>query len=308
MYFAVNSWCDDLPEQMLAVIRQLREQRQDQPLRCYVLIDGAFDESFLSSLPWRRSVACSLYAGTRLEGLKLAAPHLLSLEEKPEKQLAWLKSLVEACAGKPMLSIVASALSANRLSAHFKPYLLARTEDSIEWPVRWADTRVLPSLLAAMTSAVHQHFLSPIDAWFSCNRQGQLVQCSGAGNPAPEPAGFDCWPLDESCFSRLLGDAEADALISQIDDRRPNLLADGKPADIHARVARQLEIATHYHLSVASERLHFAMLGLIYSPEFVDALPMQLLLNEVAKGSDYQAQVRQLPADFWVPYVQGKTS
>lgn len=308
MYFAVNSWRDDLPEQMLAALCQLREQRQDQPLHCYVLIDGAFDESLLSTLPWRRSVACSLYAGTRLEGLKLVAPHLLRLEEKPEKQLVWLKNLVEACAGKPMLSILASALSADRLSAYFKPYLLARTEDSLEWPVRWADTRVLPSLLAAMTLAEHQHFLSPIHAWFSSNRQGQLVQWFGAGNPASELADFECWSVNESCFSRLLGDAEADAVIGQIDDRRPDLLVDGKPADIHVRVARQLEIATHYHLSAASERLHFAMLGLIYSPGFVDALPMQLLLNEVAKGGDYQARIRQLPADFWVPYIQGKTT
>lgn len=277
-------------------------------MHCYALIDGCFDESLLSSFPWRRSVACSLYAGTRLEGMKLASPHWLRLEENPEKQLVWLKNLVEACAGKPMLSIIASALAADTLSAHFKPYLLAETQDSMQWPVRWADTRVQPSLMAVMAPTVRKHFLSPIHGWLTGNRQGELVQWRGTGDPITEPPGFDCWPLDEQCFGNLLCEAETDAVIGQIYDRRPDLLVEGSPADIHARVARQLEIATRYHVSAASDRLHFAMLGLIHSPEFVDALPMQSLLNEVAKGGDYQGQVRRLPANFWSPYVQGKTS
>ncbi|WP_157651248.1 DUF4123 domain-containing protein, partial [Dechloromonas denitrificans] len=116
MYFAVNRWNSDLPEQILVALQQIREQQQGLPMHYYALLDGCFDESLLSSFPWRRSIACSLYAGTRLEGMKLAAPHWLRLEENPEKQLVWLKNLVEACAGKPMLSIIASALSADALS------------------------------------------------------------------------------------------------------------------------------------------------------------------------------------------------
>ncbi|WP_157651274.1 DUF4123 domain-containing protein, partial [Dechloromonas denitrificans] len=210
--------------------------------------------------------------------------------------------------GKPMLSIIASALSADALSAHFKPYLFARTEDSLEWPVRWADTRVQASLMAIMAPAVRKHFLSPIHAWLTGNRQGELVQWQGTGDPITEPPGFDCWPLDEPCFGNLLGEAEADAVIGQIYDRRPDLLVEGSPADIHARVVRQLEIATHFHLSGAPQRLHFSMLGLIYTSDFVDPPAMQSLLKKIAKGGDYQEQVSQLLPDFWVPYIQGKTS
>lgn len=306
MYFAVHSWKPGMPERILATVAQLREQAPEAALYCYALIDGCFDQSLLTAFPWRRYVERSLYDGMRLEGLKLVAPHLVRLRDAPEKQLGWLQGLADACAGKPMISCLISAIPAEALATHFKPYLLAETEDSLEWPVRWADTRVLPGLIAALKPEQRQHFLSPLHAWITADRQGEMIVWQGDGNPCPEPAAFDCWPIDDATFARLVGDAEADAVLGQIDDHKPDLLKSDQPAEHHARVAGQLMVATRYKLEGAPNRLHFAMLGLMFDAAFVEDPAMRSLLEQVRDGGDYQAQVRSLPADFWSKYTRGK--
>jgi len=306
MYFAVNPCAPELPEQMLGTLAQLREQYSAAPRHCYLLIDASFDQSLPNAFPWRRAVECSLYDGMRLEGLREVAPHLIQLPDEPNKQRTWLQQLVDACGGKPMLSMLVSAISAERLREHFRPYLLAQSEDSLEWPVRWADTRTLPGLIGALTDVERRHLFSPLYTWIAVDRQGEMIHWQGEGDPHPEPPDFDCWPLDEARFGELLAEAEADAVLSQIDDRRPDLLVRDKPADIHARVARQLAIASRNKLSAAPHRLHFAMLGLIYAPTFIDDPLMRAMLAKVEQGSDYQEQIRQLPPTFWMQHEQGK--
>lgn len=306
MYFAVNPCAPDLPEQMSGTLAQLREQHPAAPLHCYLLVDASFDQALLDTFPWRCAVECSLYDGMRLEGLNEVAPHLVRLP-KQNKQRAWLQKLVEACGGKPMLSMLISAIPAEQLREHFKPYLVARSEDSLEWPVRWADTRTLPGLIGALTDDQRKHLLSPVYAWIAVDRQGEMIHWQGEGNPHPEPADFDCWPLDEARFGKLLAEAEADAVLSQIDDRRPDLLVSDRPADIHARVARQLAIASRHKVSAAPHRLHFAMLGLIYAPTFAEDPVMRALLQKIEQGYDYQEQIRQLPPTFWKQHEQGKS-
>jgi hypothetical protein len=308
MFFAVNPAKSGWPEHLLATVVQWREQHQKNAWHVHLLVDASFDQSLSETLPWRRSVACSLYADMRLAGLNAVAPHLLRLPEAPKKQLPWLQQLLATCSGKPMLSLVISAIPADQLRIHLQPYLRARTADGLEWPVRWADTRVLPGLLAALTPEEREHLLSPIHLWLTLDREGAPVQWQGAGSASPEPAAFDCWALDEVGFSKLLAAAEADAVLSQIDERRPDLLTDGMPADIHRRVAWQLLLATRHHIDKAPDRLHFAMLGLMLAPGFADAPPMQAALARIAQGADYQTEIAGLPAEFWTHYQQGKSA
>ena len=130
----------------------------------------------------------------------------------------------------------------------------------------------------------------------------------GDGNPKPDAASFDCWPLDEASFGKLLETAEADAVLSQIDEKRPDLLATGIPSELHRQVSRQLALATRHRIDKAPDRLHFSMLGLILAPGFVDAPSMQAALARIAQGADYQTEITGLPAEFWTHHQQGKTA
>lgn len=299
MYFAVDPAKPGVPERILATLCQLREQHPGATIYCYLLVDAGFERALTSSFPWRRMLEGSLYDGMRLEGLKEVAPHLLRLPDDPDRQLAWLQQLLAVCTGKPMLSILFSAIPACSLRAHFLPYLLTRTEDSMEWPVRWADTRVLPGLIATLTPDERQHLLSPLFIWMAIDRQGDVIQWAGDGNPQPESADFDCWPLDGGRFGQLVAMAEADAVLSQIDDTQPDLLVGGAPAAIHSCAQRHLEIASQHNIAGAGARRHFTMLSLSLSADFINDLSMISVLKRIKNGADYRSEISALPPSFW---------
>ena len=52
----------------------------------------------------------------------------------------------------------------------------------------------------------------------------------------------------------------------------------------------------------------FAMLGLMLTPGFVDAAPMQSALARVAQGADYPSELTRLPAEFWTQHRLGENA
>ena len=298
MYFAVNPWPKGTTERLLFRLQLLREQTQ-VPLYSYILLDASFDQNLPTAFPWRGHVEGTLYDDTRLVGLKAVAPHLLRLPDDSEKQLTWLNELVASCSGQPMLSVLCSAVPAEVLIAHFRPYLLARTEDSLEWPVRWADTRVLPILIDSLTPAERTHFMAPIHAWSCVDRSGEILEWLGDGLPYPVPADFDCWPVDDARFSHLVAEAEADAIIGALYDTHPDLFDLREPVANHACVKKHLAIASHYGIDSAGSRRHFAMLALMLNDDFAEHSAMQAVLKHTRDGGDYVAEIASLPADFW---------
>ena len=298
MYFAVNLWPQGAAELLLSRLRALREQAQ-VPVYGYILLDASFDQNLPTAFPWRRHVEGTFYDDTRLVGLKSVAPYLLRMPDDSEKQLTWLNELLALCCGKPMLSVLCSAVPAEALIAHFRPYLLARTEDSLEWPVRWADMRVLPILIASLTPAERTHLMAPIHAWSCLDRSGEILEWSGDGFPHPAPADFDCWPLDDARFSHLIAEAEADGIIGALHDTQPDLFDLQQPAANHASVKKHLAIASLYGIESAGSRRHFAMLALLLNDEFSEHPAMQAVLKKSREGGDYVAEIASLPADFW---------
>jgi hypothetical protein len=107
----------------------------------------------------------------------------LSLSLHLENPLGYLFSTIDA---KRMLSLIASPLSVDELAHHMRPYLIAMTFDTVEWPIRWGDTRVLPGLLETLPESQCDYFLSPVKRWWSAGRDGGLLRWEGpASSPAP---------------------------------------------------------------------------------------------------------------------------
>jgi len=294
----LNPWPNGVPQRLLSKLQALRE-RARVPVYSYILLDASFDQNLLAAFPWRQHIEGGLYDDTRLTGLKAVAPHLLGLPDEPEKQLTWLKELVASCSGKPMLSVLSSAIPAQVLITHIRPYLFARTEDSLEWPVRWADTRVLPVLISALTPAERRHLMAPIHAWSCLDRSGEMLEWSGESLPSPVPADFDCWPLDDARFSHLVAEAEADGIIGALYDTQPDLFDMQEAAANHACVKKHLAIASQFGIDGAGARRHFAMLALMLIDEFTEHPAMQAILKGISEGADYATEVASLPAEFW---------
>lgn len=296
MYFAINSWPDDLPEKLLDRLNSQHPPNCDS--NTYALVDMSFAPDLVQQLPKLRLKAHSLYTDTRLAGLLDVSPHLVPLAKRNEQQLRGLNTLAHACRSKPMLSLLVSPLNASDLCRHFTPWLLAKTDDGSEWPTRWADTRVLPNLLDCLSDNERTELLAPLQAWLVVDRSAQIHLWPGQGRTTP--SGHEGpWQLDDTRYARLLDAGEADAVISQIDDRQHALLEGRLPAEVHREVSRLLGIASTAGIHAAGERQHFASLGLMLKPEFTEHPALQSLLHQTRQGADYLPAIAQLPEAFW---------
>jgi hypothetical protein len=201
--------------------------------------------------------------------------------------------------GKPMFSVLLSALSPEALASYWQPFLQARTADGLDWPVRWGDTRVSPHLLNAMTDAERGAFLAPLHAWLTVDRSGQLQQWCGAGQSAPVAWQDSVWALDDERFGQLVDVCEADAVISRIDDQRPDLLKHHTPLACHRRVAQCLNLANRGGLQAAPDRHALSMIGLNLDEAFMQHPAFERLLNNTRAGASFAQEIKALPDDFW---------
>lgn len=298
MYSATNLPMPTLPAEIAQEFEELRAARPGGSLHLLALVDCAFDEEILDNCYRRTLPPQSLYDNTALQQFGAAAPHVLTSPEGEGESLAWLTHLFTACGNKPMLSIIASRLSANGLASHMRPYLVAMRHDTVEWPVRWGDTRVLPALLAALTESQRSHFLGPVARWWSPARDGVLVRWDGIAEQ-PASAGFDKLPLSDEVFATLVDAAEADAVLSGIYASQPDLFYSGNPAECHSRIERHLKIASAHGIHAAPARHHFGALALILTDGFVQHPAMAELLQRTRQGADYSREIGALPDEFW---------
>lgn len=299
MYFAVETVRPELPSQIALAWAELQGANSQLPLYLYALADCAFDEHLLFRRPHSQLPRHSLYDDTSLQGLDRAAPHLVELPTEPECLLECLDKLFAATAGKPMLSIIASALDAEAHCLHWRPYLIGRSEDHLEWPIRWADTRVLPALMETLEAPLLDQLMQPVHSWWSVRRDGTLVEWKGAAVPTPTAPDFDKLPISDATFVSLVDRAEADAILAKIDDRQPDLLTGRSPVECHARVEQGLSVADQYAITSAGERHHLSVLGLCLAPDFARHPAMAAVLEKTRAGADYRAQIAALPAEFW---------
>ncbi|MBD5803111.1 hypothetical protein AZOA_25460 [Azoarcus sp. Aa7] len=298
MYFAIDPACPSVSAEIFEALCALRAH-STTPLELFALIDAAFDEALLANRRWIRQPKFSLYEHTALHGLTAAGPHLVPAPIEPDDQPSWLRDIFAACAGRPMLSILASALPAPALRMHLRPYLVARTPDGMEWPVRWGDSRVLPALLEALEAPQREHLLSPLQHWWSVSRSGTLTSWRGGASPSPTPAAFDRLPVNDAVFSHLVDLAEADAVIADIHDTQPDLLRRHGGAASHARVARHLGLANQHGITAAGARQHFSVLALCLDEDFATHPAMRAALERTRAGADYRTEIAALPARFW---------
>lgn len=299
-YYAVAPLAENCAAQMLAVIHAsgTLEPGRDE-YGCYALVDGAFDEAMWKKAPWRNLPRQSLYADTDLGPLGDAAPQLVQLPLDAEMLRTTLTALCAHCSCKPMLSLIVSRLEMAALRKHFAPFLKARTEDGMEWPIRWADTRVLPALLTHLSAACMTALQAPLLVWMCPMRDGALAVWQGGDAASVAAPDFDMLPLDDAGFATLVAQAEPDAILNALHDRQPDVVTRHAPYDCHQRVSWVLQCADEYEINSAPVRHHLAMLSLQLAPGFTQHPAMVAALAEAGRGGDYLAQIRALPESFW---------
>lgn len=296
MFFAVNPWAPD------AISRCVESVTSTSPREAsflFILIDGAFDETFFDAPLWRHSTRYALYDQTALAALGKVGLWLVALKGDKETVAEHLTALHAQANGKPMWSLLVSSVAADALLQHLRPYLLARTDDGLDWPVRWGDARVLPSLLAALTDVERTHLMTPLRAWHYLDRHGEVQRLQGLGLTETASIPSRIWELDDERFHALVDAGEADHILSRIDDVRPDLLRHDTPARLHQQAQACLRQADRGELNAAPDRQALVMLGLALVPDSFQHPAFQKLLQRTRAGHGYADELNALPDEFW---------
>jgi len=265
---------------------RLREAMPD--LQLFALIDPAF-HSMLSRRT--RKEALPLAVATVLDGAAEQLPHLhgpILLQDAAADLVAHAK-------GPPMLSFLASPLPAEALAAKLRPLLLAETEDGARWPLRFADTRIIPVLLDTVPRATA--FLSDaVIRWWWPDRKGVLAHFDPPGGmPAPDPI----LRLDNHQFARMVARAQPDAFIDRIHDLCPDVLDNALPHENYARVANALAQLGAKGFDSAELQLRWSSLALIFRSELDRIAWFAEALSASTSAADLLARLDTIPDNLW---------
>ena len=252
----------------------------DRSLRLFAIVDAGFDSRLARRV---RREALSIGQDSDLADMQEHLPFVLPLDGAPTvEQLAALQLETK---GLPMLSFVATAISAEVLVRELRRFLIARTEDDARWPVRFADTRILPVLLQGLTcDPTKRDVPATLVAWWWPGRDGRLeaflnVAVSSRAN-ASENAEL---ALSDLQFARMMSAAQADAVLAKLHRACPELLDRHVPHENHARVSAALELLDARRFDSAELQLRWATLALSLDQRRGDT---SILANALAKAKD----------------------
>ena len=299
MYFAFEYLSPEFFQKTTNALEELQAVHCGKPFNIFVLIDGAFDEDFLTKMFGTGSRCISLYEGTPLSGFGKAALFLAQIDTEKVPLTSWIAKLVDLSGNRPMWSVIAAAIDIDKFAKHLTPFLIAKSDDSLEWPVRWGDVRVLPQLLDELDSRFVDDLLKPIYSWLVPSRNGNLLAWHGQGRFEYRTVEYEKLPMRETTFARLVEISEPDMILSQIYERQPEYLRLLPPSECHRRVARQLRIADKFNMEQPAVRQHFSAISLFLREDFIDLPALKELLVKVSKGSDYMNQIGALNELFW---------
>lgn len=254
MYFASDA------SHTATVCTALIEKIRAQPERnWFALVDGAFDHGRPGpSLPNERYL---LYDCDGLSDLLAVSPCLIALAAHDEDQLRIeLATLVRHRKERPMLSFIGTSASVSSVNANFRLFANAITDDGQELLLRFADTRVLPGLPAALRQAYWDGMTCLLSDWIVIGRDGTLQALPLNANRAPFKGGFQ---LSSAEFARLVSNGEPDAVLDAIAESNPEALPEGSRAAIYDKVVASCSFAERHKVRAFPDLVALAYLVLL---------------------------------------------
>lgn len=102
------------------------------------------------------------------------SPLLVELPTNPEGRRRAIAYLLKQCNGRPMFSILASPLSFTQLVAHLAHFTQIRLPpDEQEYLLRFADTRIVPTVVQVLSPAQRSQMFGPIHFWLYLDREAK---------------------------------------------------------------------------------------------------------------------------------------
>lgn len=285
-------------------VAQVRDwQQQDVTGTAWLLVDAALvDFGRVASLArtWGWP-AHNVFAQSRLASFGEKAPHLIELPRDVETLTLKLARLLRAHAASPAFSWLYSPQPADRLCETLTHLGLVRVDGDMELHCRFADTRVLPALWAALSEEQHAALAERVMAWGYCDRAGHAkllaVKPIGA-EPVVSPLDGTL-EFDAHQFGAILDASEPDTIFSALSETTPELIADRRRSDLYQTLTQALAHATELHVTQAPDRLQFAVLSVYSGGDFYRLPVLAETWNEVAQGASLKERMKAWSPEIW---------
>ena len=208
------------------------------------------------------------YAGTPTAGFSDRAPHLIECAGGVEADL--ISELTHLAGDAPALSAIrlSGGISIKRLQQLCNYLARIQVGDRIEKiHCRFADTRVLPTLLAVLSDALRSSLAGSILEWGWFNRLGEWVtyEIAYADPVAEVPAALR---LEIEQFRRIQTAAEADGIFHLLLEQTPEVVPDDARGEFHHALSQMLSRASSFKLAGARDRVQFVVLSLTCGDAF----------------------------------------
>lgn len=200
---------DLYPQQTLQTLMQWLEPSLNKENHLYALLDHSFDPKLLRKMKDHISYA-ALYQD---QGGDVEVSPLLCMLEMQSELQAQIELLLQITARQPMLSFWLSPLDKEAIFSHFANYFdVTLLPEKISMILRYADTRILPSLLATFSSEQNAMFLSPFVQLAYFDRTAKPVFVNGARQTqiADKPL-----ILNELQFNQMMDHSLPDQILQQ---------------------------------------------------------------------------------------------
>jgi hypothetical protein len=296
MKFARNPSNDETVLELLAAMAQPLEARW--LLIDPALLDGQRLKQLLTMTGWPTH---NTLAGSPMEAFGDKAPQLVSLPGDTEEAHAVVRRLIALNPVASAFSLVTARADLSQLQQLFGYLAQARIDGDLQVHCRFADTRVLPHLLAALAAPQLARVSNEIEQWAWTDHLGQAASWSAKG-VAADAVAPDVSPhleLDARQFSTMLDASEPDTVFSLLVDNTPELVPAQDLGDFRDRLSTILERATARRLAAPNDRWQFAVLALSCKDAFDDHPGLQATWQAVAKGATLVDQMKLWDDELW---------
>ncbi|MEJ2795855.1 DUF4123 domain-containing protein [Iodobacter sp. LRB] len=205
----------------------------------YALLDHSFDPRLLKKMR-DRIVWTSLYQDHGAEAD--VSPLLCVLNSENEAELMeQIKLLLKITNGQPMLSFYLSTLDREAIFSHFDYYFdVSILPEKLSYILRYADTRILPNLLAQLSPEQKAAFLSPFSSVVYFDRAAQIIQLEGGGQTKITNQAL---VLTEVQFISMMDKALPDQILQNIQLLGLQSLLPIEPSKAYAQIRELCDIA-----------------------------------------------------------------
>lgn len=266
MYFANNpvdkSFCSSMVQAFF------KEKEKFTNLRMHALVDAAFDEyGFAQLMEVFTAQAIPVYADTLYSGAMEVGPHLIEINISNSRDAEdEVNQLLALRANRPMLSFVITPLDANGLAKNWCPFVSAQLEDASIYMLRFADTRVLYSLISVLTPEQFAHFLPEKTQIWMPARSGHRITTESKASPSS--SFLPQLVLSNRQFNELMNNAEPDAVIERLTQEGSKKYAAVTGADLHEFVKSQIQRASNYYITQTPDLVTYCELAWTMGADF----------------------------------------